>query len=64
LYHMFDLGAGWQRETVDSAPGVGSYASMAIDGDTIAIAYYDARNADLKVAIRQSGAWQIATVDA
>ncbi len=64
LYHMVDLGAGWQRETVDSAPGVGSYASMAIDGDTIAIAYYDARNADLKVAIRQSGAWQIATVDA
>lgn len=64
LYHMVDLGAGWQRETVDPAAGVGSYASMAISGNTIAIAYYDARNADLKVAIQQSGVWQIATVDA
>jgi len=64
LYHMYALDTGWQRETVDPAPGVGSYASMAISGDTIAIAYYDARNADLKVAIRQSGVWQIATVDA
>jgi hypothetical protein len=43
--------APWYVETVDSAEGVGSHVSIAIDAyGTTYISYYDATNKDLKMA--------------
>ena len=32
LYYAYHDGSGWQAQTVDDSPGVGSHASLALDG--------------------------------
>jgi hypothetical protein len=58
-------GAVWSApETVDPGPGVGLYASLALDGSgNPRIAYYDAVRADLKLATKSGTTWTIETVE-
>lgn len=54
LYYVFYNGSNWQYEVVDSSPGVGSYASIALDSSGKAhISYYGSSNDDLKHAFLQ-----------
>jgi hypothetical protein len=63
-YAYWDTGA-WHIETVDSDPGVGSYASLALDAaGQPHIGYYDDNNGVLKYAYStETATWQIETVD-
>jgi hypothetical protein len=66
LYIQCLNSSGWSGQTVvDSAFGVGRYASLAIwTGDNQPrIAYYDETNGALKYAVDTSSGWQISTVD-
>jgi len=65
LYYAYFDGSQWQYETVDSSPGVGAYASIAIDSNNnVHISYQDSYpNGDLKYATNASGAWVASTVD-
>ena len=64
LYYAYFDGSQWQYETVDSSPGVGYYASIALDSNNkVHISYYDENNQDLKYATNTSGAWVVSMVD-
>ena len=65
LYYAYFDGSQWQYETVDSSPGVGAYASIAIDSNNnVHISYQDSYpNYDLKYATNASGTWVASTVD-
>src|SRR3989338_4275342 len=66
LYYAYFDGSQWQYETVDSSPGVGYYASIALDSNNkahISYYYYDETNGHLKYATNVSGAWVVSTVD-
>jgi hypothetical protein len=64
LYHTYFDGAQWQYEIVDSSPGVGIDASIAIDSNgNVHISYYDETNDTLKYATNASGSWVTETVD-
>ena len=64
LYHAWNDGATWHYEIVDDAPGVGIYASLAIDSTgKPAIAYYDRYNEDLKFARWNGSSWTISVID-
>ncbi len=55
---------GWVVETVDSAGNVGEWSSVAWDRYARpGIAYFDRTNWSLKYAAKDSGVWQIETVD-
>ena len=42
LYYTYYDGSSWHYETVDSSPGVGRYASIALDeSDNAHISYYN-----------------------
>jgi hypothetical protein len=54
----------WVATVVDPNPGVGRYASIAVDNTNNAhIAYYDAANGCLKYAVQQAGFWFYEAVD-
>ena len=50
--------------TIDATPGNGQYVSMALDSTgSPVIAYFDAKNADLKYASMSKGKWKIQDID-
>jgi hypothetical protein len=55
----------WSCETVDSAGDVGRYSSIAVDptDNLPIIAYYDATNGALKLAVGYAFGWNIKTID-
>ncbi|MEE2750032.1 MAG: putative metal-binding motif-containing protein [Myxococcota bacterium] len=56
----------WTHEVVDSTGNVGAYADLGFNSkDEPYIAYYDASNADLKIATRttEGATWEVLTVD-
>ncbi|MBI5055171.1 MAG: PKD domain-containing protein [Nitrospirae bacterium] len=62
LYHAYYDGTTWRYQTVDSSPGVGQYASIAIDSNnSVHISYHDGYR--LKYATNASGSWNISTID-
>jgi hypothetical protein len=64
LYYAWHDGTTWHLETVDDAPGVGAYASLALDGGGYPhISYFDDDNDDLKYAYRDDSGWHKAKVD-
>ncbi len=65
LYHAWNDGQTWHYETVDSSPGVGVYASLALDSTgKPAITYYDRYNQYLKIARWNGASWGLSVVDA
>ena len=64
LYYAYYDGSKWHYETVDSSPGVGVHAALALDTAGKAyISYRDSTNGDLKYATNESGTWATTTVD-
>ncbi len=64
LCYVHHDGTGWHSEIVDMSPGVGYYASLAIDASgKVHISYRDRINHTIKYATNASGSWKIATVD-
>jgi hypothetical protein len=64
LYYASYTGSTWQLDTIDSAYGVGKYASLALDSSNRPhISYYDTLNGALKYAAYDGSAWQVSTVD-
>jgi len=64
LYHAWQDGVSWHLETVDSAPGVGQYASLALDeSDYPHISHYDDANDDLRYTYQDAVGWHSETVD-
>ncbi|MCA9758034.1 MAG: hypothetical protein KDA27_19735, partial [Candidatus Eisenbacteria bacterium] len=53
----------WSTETVDSAGEVGLHAEIALDGTNPEIAYEDATNGTLRLAVRNGSSWDLETVD-
>jgi hypothetical protein len=56
----------WRCQTVDSAGDVGKYSSIAIWEDKLMVAYYDASNRNLKLAMSDDPlhwVWDIVTLD-
>ncbi|MGE5224675.1 MAG: hypothetical protein ACM3PY_19740 [Omnitrophica WOR_2 bacterium] len=65
LYYASYDGTAWHTEVVDDAPGVGSYASLALSSDDKPhISYYDARSGSLKYAFYTGTHWVVSFVDA
>jgi hypothetical protein len=65
-YSRRDAGSStWSTiQTIDSAANVGSFVSLAINGQgRPAVAYYDPHNADLKFAQFNGTDWDVAVVD-
>jgi parallel beta-helix repeat protein len=64
LHYAYYDGVNWHYETVDDSPGVGSSASLVLDGDGYPhISYWDATNCDLKYACQDASGWHMQTVD-
>ncbi|HNB54421.1 MAG TPA: hypothetical protein PK530_20915, partial [Anaerolineales bacterium] len=66
LYYATWTGSAWDIKTVDTSPGVGHYASLALDSSNQAyIAYYDAVSKDLKYAkwSNTTNSWTISVLD-
>jgi len=64
LYYAWHDGAAWHYETADASPGVGIYASLALDGDDSPhVSYFDVDQHTLKYAYRDAGAWHTQAVD-
>jgi hypothetical protein len=64
LYHAWNDGISWHYETIDASPGVGVYASLALDSSgKPAIAYYDRYNENLKIARWNGSSWDKSVVD-
>lgn len=56
---------GWRSETVDGAPGVGYFATLAYDqAGRPHISYFDQRHNNIKYATRAADHWRIETIDA
>jgi hypothetical protein len=55
--------SGWRGGVSAAGPDVGRWTAMADSGTALYIAYYDATNGALKVAIGAPGAWRTHTVD-
>jgi hypothetical protein len=56
----------WRCQTVDSAGDVGKYSSIAVWEDKLMVAYYDASNKNLKLALSDDPlhwVWDIVTLD-
>lgn len=56
----------WRCQTVDSAGDVGKYSSIAVWHDDLMVAYYDASNKNLKLAMSDDPlhwVWDIVTLD-
>ena len=65
LYHAWNDGSTWHYETVDASPGVGAYASLALDSTgKPAIAYYDSYHGNLKYARWNGSSWTLSVIDA
>ena len=65
LYYAWYDGATWQSEVADGAPGVGQYASLALDdAGQPHIAYYDGVASDLRYARRDANGWHVQVVAA
>ncbi len=59
-------GDAWLCQTVDSAGDVGQYSSIAVWQDKLMVAYYDASNKNLKLAMSDDPlhwVWDIVTLD-
>ncbi len=55
---------GWDVETVDSSAGDKDYAALAFNSlSEPYIAYYNATNADLRIAHKSGGTWMVSTID-
>jgi hypothetical protein len=64
LYYAYFDGTSWANQVVDSNPGVGAYASIAVDKNNLpSIAYYDSVNGTLKFAAYNGFTWIILTLD-
>jgi hypothetical protein len=64
LYYAWHDGANWHYETAGDSPGVGLFASLALNEDGYPhISYYDYTNRDLKYAYQNASGWHIETVD-
>jgi hypothetical protein len=64
LYYAWYDGSKWNQTTVDSSPGVGEYAALALDASNRPfISYYDTTNRSLKFAWYTGAYWDIYTVD-
>ena len=58
-------GGTWSEpRTLDDGPTSGLYADVATDGRRVAVSYFDAGDADLRVAVLDGGKWKTETVDA
>lgn len=56
--------AGWQKETAFDAGGrAGEYANVAVSGDTVYIAYYNALQGDLELLEGTPGNWTHTVID-
>lgn len=54
----------WSVETIDTSPGVGRFASLAVRDDKLHVAYYDATASILRYATDASGGWRRYSVGA
>ena len=66
LYYAYHDGATWHVQTVDSTPGVGLYAALALEPTapyTPHISYYNDINGDLRYARWTGSTWFSQTVD-
>lgn len=64
LYYAYYDGVKWQHETVDDFPGVGGFASIAVDSKgKVHIGYYDSTFRIVKYATNATGAWNTSVVD-
>jgi PKD repeat protein len=64
LWYATRSDGSWDRTVVDEGPGVGSYASLALDSQNHpAISYYDHVDGDLRYARWDGSRWISETVD-
>src|SRR3972149_9859255 len=64
LYYAYFDGVKWQHETLDNYPGVGEFASIAMDSNNkVHISYYDSTFRILKYATNATGTWATYVID-
>jgi uncharacterized repeat protein (TIGR01451 family) len=64
LYYARYDGMAWHYETADTAPGVGSYASLALDAaGRPHIGYMDWLNWEVRYAYRDTNGWHVQRVE-